>query len=363
MGIIRSIFIFLLLGSIIILSADPSLAARKQKKSRVIDDTYKKASLVIDAESGAILHQENAGAIRYPASLTKVMTLYLTFEALKKGKLDMDQELYVSEKAASQPRTNLELAEGDRITVREAILSLIVHSANDAAVVLAEAVSGSEWQFARAMTAKARKLGMDNTTFQNASGLHDAAQRTTAVDMAKLAVAVQRNFPEYYPLFSTTEFNFRGQSLTSHNRVTKNYDGAEGLKTGYVNASGFNLVTAAVKNGKRIVGVVLGGKSAPHRDHKMMALLDYGFSKLLNHYSKETELSQNEEEYYNEESTATSQGDISEEAIMEAIKPKVAPKPKKKYLSSKLTSRKTVKTVSNKPRPVFKPKAHQVSSR
>jgi len=240
----------------------------------------KYAEFLVDGETGRILHQENASETRYPASLTKMMTIYLAFEQIKAGNMRMGQDLRVSAYAASMPKTNLALSPGDRITVRDAILGLIVHSANDAAVVLAENIGGDEDRFARLMTERARQLGMKNTTFKNASGLHDPAQVTTAKDMALLGIALKRHYPEYYNMFSRTYFTYNGRTMQSHNRVTKSYSGAEGLKTGFIRASGFNLVTSASRHEGNLVGVVIGGRSAAGRDERMKELLDKGFDKL-----------------------------------------------------------------------------------
>lgn len=242
--------------------------------------TNKYAALVVNADNGTILHQRNANAIRYPASLTKMMTLYLAFDAIERGELRMNQRLRVSEYAASQRPLKLGLREGQQITVRDAILGLIIKSANDASVVLAEELAGTEWQFARQMTAKARELGMNNTTYRNASGWPDDEQVTTAVDQAKLAIALKRDHPDYFPLFAQNSFNFRGSRIETHNRVTKNYRGATGLKTGYINASGFNLVTTATRGNTNLVGVVLGGVTSKKRDAQMISLLDNAFARL-----------------------------------------------------------------------------------
>lgn len=243
-------------------------------------NSSKYAALIVNADNGTILHQRNANALRYPASLTKMMTLYLAFEAVESGKLRPNTMLRVSANAASQSPLKLGLREGQQISVRDAMMGLIIKSANDAAVVLAEAVGGTEWQFSRQMTAKARELGMNNTTFKNASGLPNPQQVSTAVDLAKLAIALKRDYPDFFPMFAAKSFNFRGARIETHNRVTKNYRGATGLKTGYVNASGFNLVTTATRNNVNLVGVVLGGVTAKKRDAQMISLLDNGFAKL-----------------------------------------------------------------------------------
>ncbi|MBL0318202.1 MAG: D-alanyl-D-alanine carboxypeptidase [Alphaproteobacteria bacterium] len=240
----------------------------------------RKAELIVDATNGKILYQKYAGETRYPASLTKMMTLYLVFDALKTGKLAMGQMLAVSEKAAEISPLKLGLKAGSRVSVEDVVLGMIVLSANDAAVVAAEALGGSEWQFAKQMTLTARKLGMNNTVFKNASGLPDDEQITTAYDLAILAMAIQRNHPEYYPLFSRTGFIFKGRRIKGHNRVLQHYRGAEGLKTGFIRASGYNLVTTARRNGFSLIGVVMGGDSIQSRDDKMIVLMNQGFNTL-----------------------------------------------------------------------------------
>ena len=240
----------------------------------------KYAALVVNADNGTILHQRNANALRHPASLTKMMTLYLTFEALERGKIKMNSMMRVSQHAAYQPTLNLGLDPGEQLSVRDAILGLVIKSANDASVVLADSIGGSEWQFAREMTAKAHQLGMNNTTFKNASGLPDSQQVTTAVDLAKLAIALKRDYPQYFSFFSEKKFSRHGVVYLTHNRVTKNYKGATGMKTGFVNASGFNLVTTATRGNTNLVGVVLGGVTARKRDAQMMSLLDNSFVRL-----------------------------------------------------------------------------------
>ncbi len=235
--------------------------------------------LVAEAESGYLLIKENSSEELPPASLTKVMTLYLTFGALEKGWLKLEDKLPVSVHAASQPRTNLNLQTGQTITVRDAILSLIVHSANDAAVVLAESMAPTEKDFANLMTQTAGILNMNHTVFKNASGLHEEGQKTTAQDMAILTLAIIKHFPQYYPLFATTTFDFDGRTYQSHNRVLNEYEGAEGLKTGYVSAVGYNIISTAKKDNVRLVGVILGEETPKERDKLMTNLLDSGFKK------------------------------------------------------------------------------------
>ena len=239
------------------------------------------SALVADAESGYLLIKQNVGEELPPASLTKVMTLYLTFGALEKGWLKWDDKLPVSVHAASQPRTNLNLQTGQTITVREAVLSLIVHSANDAAVVLAEAMAPSEASFADLMTQVAGLLNMKHTVFKNASGLHEEGQKTTAQDMAILTLAIIKHFPQYYPLFATSSFDFDGNTYLSHNRILKSYRGAEGLKTGYVSAVGYNIISTAKQDNVRLVGIVMGEESSKKRDKKIVNLLNRGFKKAL----------------------------------------------------------------------------------
>lgn len=249
----------------------------------------KYASLVIDAETGVVLHQENAGKRRYPASLVKMMTLYLTFQAIESGKLSMNSKLKVSSRAAGQPPSKLRLRRGSTISVKDAVLAVIIKSANDAAVVLAEGIAGSEWQFAIMMNRMAKRLGMKNTTFRNASGLHNRAQKTTAYDMARLAVALRRDHSSFYHLFDRTKFFYNGKVYKSHNRVAKTYRGADGLKTGYIRAAGYNLVTSARRSGRSVVAVVMGGRSGKRRDRHMVKLLDRSFYKMAKgNYSTNT---------------------------------------------------------------------------
>ena len=237
-------------------------------------------SIVIDVETGQVLSQANADAITYPASLTKMMTLYLTFEALNAGRLRLDQYLPVSYEAASRSPTKLGLRPGESIAVQDLILGLVTRSANDAATVLAEGLGGSEPAFAAHMTSKARQLGMTSTVYRNASGLPDPDQYTTARDEAQLALALHRDFPREYRFFSTREFYFRGKTIHNHNHLLDWYEGADGIKTGYIGASGFNLAASAVRNGHRLIGVIMGGPSAGTRDREMAALLDRGFEEV-----------------------------------------------------------------------------------
>ncbi len=244
---------------------------RVQSAREVRDIT---AALIVDAETGRVLYAEDATEQRYPASLTKMMTLYLMFDAVKSGKVKLSDKMLVSQFAASRPQTNLSLRAGERLSVEDAIRALVVRSANDAAVVVAEHLGGSEEAFARKMTNKARDLGMNSTTFKNASGLPNSEQKTSARDMALLGMALKQHFPQYYHYFKTTQFTHNGRTYKTHNRVLLNYPGADGLKTGYINASGFNLVSSVHRNNKHLIGVVLGGSSGKERDQRMMTLFD-----------------------------------------------------------------------------------------
>ncbi|MGH7916840.1 MAG: D-alanyl-D-alanine carboxypeptidase family protein [Candidatus Binataceae bacterium] len=240
-------------------------------------------SIVVDAQSGHVLESDNATAIAYPASLTKLMTLYLVFGALHKGALTLNQPLPVSAHAAGQPATRLGLHPGEKITVEQAILAIVTKSANDAAVVLSEALGGSEAHFALMMTDKARQLGMPQTVFRNASGLPDVQQHTTARDMATLARALIQDYPGYYHFFSARSFIFHGHIVEGHDHLLGEYPGTDGLKTGYTHVSGYNLVTSAVHHGRRLIGVVIGGATFRARDVHMMALLNTGFAHELAH--------------------------------------------------------------------------------
>ncbi|AWB08164.1 D-alanyl-D-alanine carboxypeptidase (plasmid) [Azospirillum humicireducens] len=237
------------------------------------------AEILMEAGSGKILRARNADTLTYPASLTKMMTLMLTFEALDRGTLRPDQRLVVSQHAAAMPPSRLWLAPGGTITVEQAILALVTRSANDAAVVLAEALGGSEAAFANKMTARARALGMRRTVFRNASGLPDRLQRTTARDMAILSRALIRRHAGHYAYFQRRSFDWQGTTVHGHNRLMARYPGMDGIKTGYIAASGFNLAASAVRDGRRLIAVVMGGHSAATRDTQVADLLDIGFKR------------------------------------------------------------------------------------
>lgn len=240
----------------------------------------KYASIVVNANTGKVLHARYPDKILYPASLTKMMTLYMTFEALDRGRLTLSKRLPVSRHAASMEPSKINLRAGQSIRTKDAILSLVTKSANDSAVVLAEALGGSEDRFARLMTARARDLGMSRTTFRNASGLPDRRQRSTARDIAKLSMALHRDYPHYYHYFKTQTFRYNGVTYRSHNRLMRSYEGMDGLKTGYIRASGFNLASSVERGGQRIVAVVFGGRTAKSRNTHMAKLLDKGFREL-----------------------------------------------------------------------------------
>jgi D-alanyl-D-alanine carboxypeptidase len=240
----------------------------------------KSEAIIVDARSGEVLYQENADAVTFPASLTKMMTLYLTFEALDDERFSLDQPLPVSTYAESMAATKLGVRAGSTLRVEQAILGLVTKSANDAAVVLAEAIAGTEAQFAEMMTQRAQRMGMRSTTFRNASGLPNDEQVTTARDLSILARGLIQDFPKYYPYFSRRNFVYGGHSLPNHNHLMSRYDGMDGIKTGYIRASGFNLAASAVRDGRRLVAVVLGGTSAVSRDNRMAVLLDQTFARL-----------------------------------------------------------------------------------
>jgi D-alanyl-D-alanine carboxypeptidase len=236
------------------------------------------ASIVVDADSGKVIEARNAGARTYPASLTKLMTLFLVFGEVRSGSLTFGSQLKVSRHAAAQAATHLGLRPGEIISVKQAILAIVTESANDAAVVLAEAVGGTEDRFATMMNLEARRLGMKDTTFRNASGLPNSHQLTTARDMATLALALIHDFPDDYHFFSVRSFAFHGRIIRGHDHLLGRYPGADGMKTGFTSASGFNLVSSARRQGCRLVGVVLGGASIRSRDRHMMRLLDVAFA-------------------------------------------------------------------------------------
>jgi D-alanyl-D-alanine carboxypeptidase len=238
----------------------------------------KYAAIVVDAKNGRTLFEVNSTAPRYPASLTKMMTLYMLFEALDSGRVTKATPIPVSTHAAAQPPTKLRLKPGETIDVETAIRAMAVKSANDVAVAVGEYLGGSEEAFAAAMTARARQIGMRNTVFRNASGLPDDTQHTTARDMAVLGMALRARFPHYYHYFSATDFSFRGRLIRGHNDMLGRVRGVDGIKTGYIRASGFNIVTSYDADGRRLVVVVMGADSARQRNAHAEALLQRALS-------------------------------------------------------------------------------------
>ena len=262
------------LGAFMVLCAamTPAEARSKRKKAPSYSPPY--ASIVVDANTGKVLFGENENALRHPASITKVMTLYMLFEQMERGKIRPDSLIRVSANAARQPPTKIGLRAGSTISVDNAIKSLVTKSANDIAVAIAEHLGGSEEEFARQMTAKARALGMSRTTFANASGLPNPRQVTTARDLTILGRSVQERFPKQYAYFALPGFQFSGSTIRNHNKLLGRIEGVDGIKTGYTRASGFNLLTSAKRDNRRIVAVVLGGRSGGHRDNIMAGLVE-----------------------------------------------------------------------------------------
>lgn len=263
----KAVVFFLLLAAHYILVLGTSYAAART------------TAQILITNKGEILHSKNAERYMYPASLTKLMTIYIAFEALKNKKIGFNTPLHISARAASMPRSNIDLVANNTITMREAILSLIVRSANDSAVVIAENLAGSEANFAKKMNIKAQQIGMKNSHFTNASGWHHPNQKTTAYDMAKLAIALKRDFPQYYYLFSKSSFFYRNTFYQGHNHVNVALAGAEGLKTGFTNAAGWNIVTAASRGTKGLIGVILGGGSRRTRDIAMIKMMNTHFAR------------------------------------------------------------------------------------
>jgi D-alanyl-D-alanine carboxypeptidase len=252
---------FLALALAITLPAAPASAAPKY------------AGIVVDANTGKVLYSEDPDGLRYPASLTKMMTLYLTFEALEAGRIRLDSKVPVSKNAAAEPPSKLGVGAGGKLTVEQAIKALVTRSANDVATALGEFLGGSESRFAQMMTNKARALGMTRTTYRNAHGLPNTAQMTTARDQARLGMALRQHFPQYYGYFSTRSFKFGKQTIGNHNRLLGSVEGVDGIKTGYIRASGFNLVTSLQKDGRSLVAVVIGGRTGASRDAQMRKLV------------------------------------------------------------------------------------------
>lgn len=277
--------------------------------SQVLTTCSKNGALISVAENThQILFENNSQKLIYPASLVKLMTAYLTFEALQKNQLNLNKELTFSARAQEVSRINkvntLGVKEGNKISVEKALQSLIVKSYNEASIVLAESIADNEWSFVRQMNKKALELGMINTSFRNASGLHEEGQYTTASDLARLAIHLKKDFPQFYYFFAIKEFVYNNKIIKSHNRVLNEYDGAEGMKTGYTNASGYNLVSSAKNNDKRIFSVVTGCSSSRKRDDLSKFLLDLSFfeeQENNNFYFKKISLKSSNQLYDKEE--------------------------------------------------------------
>ena len=240
----------------------------------------KRAAIIIDYDTQEVLFEVNADTLNYPASLAKIMTLYIVFDHLNNNKLSWDAKMKVSETAASRSRSKLYLEKDSSINVRDAVMALIVKSANDAATVIAEHIAGTERDFAKLMTKYAKQIGMNKTTFKNASGLPNRAQLTTARDMATLSYFLIRNFPEEYKLFKKERFVWKDKTYKNHNKLMKSYEGADGIKTGYIKASGFQLAFSAVRKEKRLIGVYFGGDTGKQRDKSLAFLMNKEFGEL-----------------------------------------------------------------------------------
>lgn len=258
---LKTIMILALAMSFVVGGAASSMAARS-------------SAIVVDAKTGKVLYSSDANGRRYPASLTKMMTLYLTFEAMAKGRISKNTPVPFSAKAAAEPPTKLGVKAGGAVSVETAILSMVTKSANDSATALGELLGGNESNFARMMTAKARQLGMDGTVFRNANGLPDPGQFTTAHDMAMLGIALREHYPQYYGYFSQRSFLYGRQRINGHNRLLGRIKGVDGIKTGYTRASGFNLVSSVSDGNRRLVAVVMGGTSGRSRDNQMAGLIN-----------------------------------------------------------------------------------------
>lgn len=271
--------ILLLIALIFSFTLNDAEAARKRKAAQQPQPNNKYASIVIDARTGMVLSQDNADRSLHPASLTKIMTMVLVFDALQSGKITQRSQLIASSKGASMPPSRVGLRPGQTISVYDALRTLATKSANDVAVTIAENLGGSEQRFVMLMNLKARQIGMTNTIFVNASGLHDNRQFSSARDMAKLSKFLIDTYPQYYSIFGIKSYSYGGRILRNHNRLMESYQGMDGIKTGYVAASGFNLVASARRGDARLIGVVFGGKTANSRNEHMRDLLDQGFVK------------------------------------------------------------------------------------
>lgn len=279
---------FLLIFTILLSLSNLTFASEEiaENESMFEECSNQYSVLIFHEKNDEILYSKRADKIIYPASLVKLMTLYLTFEAIELNKIKADDKIVASKRAQEVSEVNkintLHLVAGDTLTVREAIRALIVKSFNEAAVMLSEKISDNEWNFVRAMNLKASELGMINTSFKNSSGLHEEGQYTTAYDLARLAKALKKDFPDYYHLFSLKEFKYKDRTYPTHNHVLVDYKGAEGMKTGFTRASGFNLITSAKKGQDRVISVLTSCASYEKRDQFMAQLLDHSFSNINN---------------------------------------------------------------------------------
>tara|TARA_B100000963_G_scaffold176704_1_gene153709 strand:+ start:261 stop:1613 length:1353 start_codon:yes stop_codon:yes gene_type:complete len=264
----RLIFLTSIVFSLSLLTSPPAAANPKY------------ASIIVEESSGQVLYSRSADKQLFPASLTKIMTLYLLFEALQNRRITLGTRMKVSKVAASRSPSKLYLKPGQTITVENAILALVTKSANDVATVVSEHLGGNERNFAKKMTRKAKAIGMKRTIFKNASGLPNQAQLSTARDMARLGIAIRQDFPQYFKYFNSTSFNWKGRKFRNHNKLLTQFKGTDGIKTGYINASGFNLVATTERNGVRLVGVVFGGKTGKSRDKHMISLLNRQFERI-----------------------------------------------------------------------------------
>ncbi len=258
---VRRVGSALLVAGMAMAAASPALANAKY------------AGIVVDAKTGKTLYADSADSYRYPASLTKIMTLYIVFEELEAGRLSLNSELKVSKNASLEPPSKIGLKPGQTIKVKDAILALVTKSANDVATTVAENIGGSEANFAKRMTRTARQIGMKKTTFRNAHGLPNKSQRTTARDMATLGIAIQERFPKYYDFFQTKVYTYKGRRYGNHNKLLGRVRGVDGIKTGYIRASGFNLVTSVNRDNRHIVAVVMGGRTGASRNAQMTNLI------------------------------------------------------------------------------------------
>jgi len=263
---------------VVVIATFPAASYAQAKKAKS-GGNPKYASIVVDADTGAILHQRHADKSLHPASLTKVMTLLLLFEAMEAGTVRRSDKILISQRAAAQSPSKIGLPAGSSIRVEDAILAVVTKSANDISVAIAEHLAGSESKFAQRMTARAQSIGMTKTVFRNASGLHNPQQISTARDMAILARYVIHRYPNYYHYFGTKQFTYRGKTYTNHNRLMNSYPGMDGFKTGFINASGFNLIASAKQHNRRLIGVVFGGRTWKSRNDHMAEILNASFQK------------------------------------------------------------------------------------